>query len=202
MGRPWIIGLTGGIGSGKTTCAKVFELLGAPVYYADDRAKALYTEDDNLRQDVVALLGPESYSGNQLQRAYVGSKVFEDPSLLQKLETLVHPRVKLDFDRWLASNGDTEYVLREAAILIESGSYKDCDRIICVVANEKERIRRVMKRDATDETSVRKRLSQQLSDEDRLRYADFKIETDSDQSIIQEIERIHASILKSRLLEA
>lgn len=165
-----IIGLTGGIGSGKSTIARVFRSMGTPIYTADDRAKALYTESQDLKTAVTARFGVDVYPNDDFAPAVLASKVFKDQKALADLNALVHPLVKKDFSSWL-KNQDAPYVIREAAILFESGSHLDCHEVITVEANEEERVQRVMKRDGVSEDQVRSRMDKQWSDSERAAMA-------------------------------
>ncbi|MBR9920814.1 MAG: dephospho-CoA kinase [Bacteroidetes bacterium] len=190
------IGLTGGIGSGKTTVARIFSMYGIPVYYADDRAKGLMNEDPVLRKKIRTLLGPEAY-GNEgkLDRQYVASQVFADKAKLQKLESFVHPAVFEDSIRWHEAQ-KSPYTIKEAALLYESNSYKDLDKIIVVEAPDALRIKRVMERDETTEEAVRQRMANQLPQSEKIERADFVIHNNGKQLLIPQIQEIHQQILK------
>jgi dephospho-CoA kinase len=169
-----IIGLTGGIGSGKSTIARVFRSMGTPIYTADDRAKALYTESAELKAAVMDRFGNEVYPDDRFVPAVLAEKVFKDEKALADLNAMVHPLVKGDFSSWIG-NQDAPYIIREAAILFESGSHLDCHEVITVEANEEERIRRVMKRDGVSEEQVRRRMDKQWSDPERAALASHVI---------------------------
>ena len=186
------IGLTGGIGSGKSTVARIFESMGYAIYYADARAKALMTEDSELISGVKALLGQESYSPEgQLNRAFVGKEVFGDDDKLQALNALVHPAVARDYHRWisaLAEQGyDKSFALKEAAILYESGSYKDSDAVIAVYAPKTVRLERVMARDGVDEAAVLARMEKQWPESKKLERADIVIYNDGEHMLIPQV---------------
>ena len=190
------IGLTGGIGSGKSTVARIFEMLQIPVYFADDRGKALMVEDPKLKQGIIELFGPEAYSeAGALDRKIIGSLVFSDKSLLKKLESLVHPVVFEDSMKWHDSQ-NSPYTIKEAALLFESNSYKDLDRIIVVEAPEEIRINRVIKRDQTTPEAVKQRMANQLPQEEKVARADFVIHNDGLQLLIPQVLAIHQAILK------
>lgn len=186
-----VIGLTGGIGSGKSTVARVFAQLGTPVYMADDRAKALYTEDAELKRAVLARFGTSTYAGDVLNRAYLAQQVFGNPAALADLNALVHPRVGADFKRWKAQQ-DFPYLIREAAILFESGSHKDCDAVILVSAPEQMRIARVMKRDGVDADAVQARMARQWTDAQRLPLSSHQLHNDDRALLVPQIEALHA----------
>lgn len=190
------VGITGGIGSGKTTICKLFELLGIPVYYSDDRAKALMTESPALVQQVKALFGAEAYfADGKLHRAYLGGIVFNDPVALKQLNGIVHPAVGQDALDWHMQQ-DAPYTLKEAALLYESGIYRSLDRMITVFAPLPMRIERVMQRDGVDELAVRNRVSKQMLDYDKISLADFVITNNGQQSLIQQVLQIHRQLLE------
>ena len=190
------VGVTGGIGSGKTTVCKVFERLGIPVYSADQRAKDLYVENLEVKERVIDLLGHEAYhSDDSLNKAHLASRVFEDQALLKALNQIIHPAVKKDYEQWLG-NQKSPYVLREAAILIESGAYQSCDKIVVVTAPEEVRIQRVLQRDGTDRKSVKDRIVNQMEDSKRLSFAHFEINNDGNHSLIEQVLAVHKALLK------
>lgn len=188
------VGLTGGIGSGKTTAASIFRQLGVPIYDADFRAKVLMSEDLCLRDSIFALFGSESFDGLKLNKSYVASKVFSDQSLLLQLNDLVHPIVQDDFEKWCLLQ-DAVYVIKEAAIIYESGSFESLDCTILVQAPEDLKIKRVMLRDSMSKLSVESRMKTQWSDEKKISYADFIIVNDEKQSLLTQVLQIHKSIL-------
>lgn len=190
------IGLTGGIGSGKSTVARIFEVLGIPVYYADDRAKQLMVEDPELKAGIVALFGAEAYSQNELNRAHIAHLAFSDPSLLKKLEALVHPAVLADGERWHNAQQGVPYTIKEAALLFESGSYKALDKIIVVTAPLELRIERVMRRNQISRDSVMSRIARQMLEEEKKMLADFVIDNDGSRSLIRQVWEIHRQILQ------
>jgi len=183
------VGLTGGIGSGKSTVARIFESFGIPVYYSDDRAKDLMNNDPVLKQKIITLFGEEAYLVNELNRAHISSIVFSDKNKLAGLNNAVHPVVAYDFEQWCAQQ-NTGFVVKEAAILIESGANKHLDRIVVVSASEEERVRRVMKRDGVGEQQVLARIKNQLSEQDRLKHADYIINNEGDEHLIPQVQQI------------
>ena len=186
-----VIGLTGGIGSGKSTVAKVFESLGICIYYADNRAKDLYVEDPILKTQVIQHFGQESYQNEKLNRKYLSDLVFQNNDKLQLLNSLVHPRVSVDFNNWL-NEQNSPYIIKEAAILFESGSYVDCFKTITVCAPLEERIKRVQHRDNTTIELVKKRLDNQMSDDQRRTLADFEILNYPPHLLTQQVSEMHA----------
>lgn len=191
-----IVGLTGGIGSGKTTIAKLFYKLGVPIYVSDIEAKKLMVTDANLISEIKKLLGDESYNGTELNRTYISKKVFEDKSLLNQLNALVHPAVAKDFVNWKDAQ-KTPYVVKESAILFESGSYKDCDLIITVTAPLEERIRRVMLRDNVTKKQVLHRVMNQLNDEEKIDRSNFIINNLTQEGAEEQVVKIHSQILNN-----
>ena len=170
-----IIGLTGGIGSGKSTVAAIAESMGFPVYYSDIRAKDLVHESDILKSNIIQLLGAESYTAEGIyNRQYVGSRVFQDPALLSQLNALIHPAVALDFENWLGKQNH-EFALKETALLFELGLNANCQKSVLVTADDKIRIKRVMDRDGKTYREVEAVMQKQMPEKDKLRLADFVI---------------------------
>ncbi|MDI9310298.1 MAG: dephospho-CoA kinase [Limnohabitans sp.] len=172
-----IIGLTGGIGSGKTTVAKLFLTEGIPVYFADDEAKKILDQEETISQ-VVNEFGSEILFENKIDRKKIAEIVFKNPEKLKKLNQIIHPLVKKHFDAWVVKNQKHPFLVKEAAILFESGSYKYCDIIVCVVASEEIRIKRVIERDNTTKDAVLERLKNQWSDQQRIEKSDFVIQNE------------------------
>lgn len=190
-----VVGLTGGIGSGKSTIAEFFLEKGIPVYNSDWEAKKLMNENSVIIQKLTALFGSETYIDGYYNSKFVASKVFRNKELLQKLNEIVHPAVFNYFDEWL-KNQTTEFIVKEAAILFESGSYKDCDAVISVIADEKIRLQRVMERDNATENQVRDRIKNQWSDEQRSRLSDFVIPNNWDIIHLKdEFEKVYKELL-------
>jgi dephospho-CoA kinase len=190
------IGLTGGIGSGKTAVADMFSSFGVPVFNADDSAKEQYKKKEVLEQ-VIQLLGTREIldSEGQLIRSKLAAIIFNDPVQLNHINELIHPLVKKEFEKW-RSGFDLPYCIREAAILIESGSYKDCDQIIVVISEMEARIKRVMERDGASRQEVEKRIRAQMSDEERLKYAQFIIQNNGSLAdLYAQVLKIHEQLL-------
>jgi dephospho-CoA kinase len=174
-----IIGLTGGIGSGKTTVAKYMESQGIPVYIADEEAKTIM-ESPTVVQEVTAAFGPEMLTkDNQIDRKLLAQLVFNHPDQLAVLNQIIHPKVKQHFNQWVQSHADAPFVVKEAAILFETGGDKECDIVITVTAPLETRIQRVMERDHTDRESVLQRMKNQWTDEQRLAKSHYSILTNS-----------------------
>ncbi len=189
------VGLTGGIGSGKSTVAKMFQNLGVPVYIADKEAKELM-HTPAVIQKVSKLLGDSSYVEGILNRPYIASRVFEDKELLGKLNAIVHPVVKKHFKEWMKEQ-EGVYVIKEAAILFENGGYKDCDKTILVTAPESLRINRVMQRDAVLEEEVKSRIKNQWPDSKKVKLADEIIKNSKGiEELKLQVGEIHSKLLK------
>ena len=189
------IGLTGGIGSGKTTVAQVFEKLGVPVFYADLETKKCMQSDVVLIKQLKATFGNNIYVDRMLQKDRLASIIFNDDSALQTINRLVHPAMQRVFDEWCSSQ-NASYVLKEAAILFESGSDKVLDKIVCVSAPDDLRKQRVMKRDGIKESQVSERMSKQWEQSRKIELAHFHILNDEKQLIIPQILEIHSLLLK------
>lgn len=191
------IGLTGGIGSGKSFIARIFESLDIPVYYADTEAKRLMLKNKLLKNKIKDLLGIEAYHRNgRPNRAYIAGKIFNDSKLLKKMNGLVHPAVRKDFEIW-SENQNSPYVIEESALLFEIKSQQQFDKIVLVIADVEERIRRVIKRDKTTRDSVLLRMKKQLKDEKKIPLADFVIDNSGNKSILRQVYKIHKKILKN-----
>jgi len=191
-----IVGLTGGIGSGKSTIAKWFIEKGIPVYDSDSEAKRLMNENSRIREQLLVLFGEGAYLNGELNRKFIASKVFEDKDLLEQLNQAVHPVVREDFRNW-AQNQAAPFVLQAAAILFESGAYKDCDYIISVVSEEELRIGRVMQRDSVPREQALNRIQNQWTDELRIVNSDFIIRNNSSlENLKSEFEKIYMKLLK------
>lgn len=184
-----IIGLTGGIGSGKTTVAKQFIEAGIPVYIADQEAKKLLHQPEIISQ-IEATFGDSVLEDNQISRAKLAQVVFNHPEKLALLNSIIHPAVKKHFQQWFNAHQTFSFVVREAAILFESGTYHDCDYIISVIAPIEERISRVMQRDQVDRTAVLARINNQWTDEQRIAKSDFVIENVTPENTERQVKEI------------
>ena len=185
-----VVGLTGGIGSGKSTIAKAFAALGIAVFNSDEQAKALIATDAQVKKRIIAAFGEEAYHNGEYNRAYIAQIVFNNSEKLAILNGIVHPALAEYFKQW-AKAQTSPYVLKEAAILFESGSYKDCDYIITVTAPEEVRIARVMARDHCTEAQVRARMAQQWSDAQRIALSNAVIENIDLEKAKKEVRRIN-----------
>lgn len=188
-----LIGLTGGIGSGKTTVAGMFESLGVPVYKSDDKAKELMITSEEMIAEIIALLGDEAYIAGELNRPYIALKVFSDKTFLDRLNAIVHPVVREDFHQW-ASEQNTPYVIQEAAILFENDAYQKFDRMILVTAPKRLRLERVMQRDQVAEDNIIARMNHQWEDEKKIPLADFVIENIDLSRTVSQVKKIHKKL--------
>ncbi len=189
-----VIGLTGGIGSGKTTIAKMFESLNIPVYYADIEAKKLMNTSNNIKIKLIDLFGDETFIDESLNRSYIANIVFKDKEKLQKLNAIVHPEVERHFHNWI-KNQNSKYVIQENAIIFENENQSKFDKMITVTASKDLRVNRVMQRDAVSESMVLDRMKNQLKDSYKINNSDFVIyNTDLKQSKDQ-VLKIHQDLI-------
>jgi dephospho-CoA kinase len=184
------VGITGGIGSGKSTICGIFQTLGIPVYFADAEAKELYDKDEELKLSIKIHFGETVYSNEKFDRKKMAEIVFQDENKLKLLNQLVHPRIKLLGEKWFESQ-KTNYAIKEAALLIESGNYKQLDKIILVKSPLALRQKRIMHRDFMSIDEVNRRIEKQSSDEEKEKYADYIINNDEEQALIPQVLRIH-----------
>jgi dephospho-CoA kinase len=195
---PLQIGITGGIGSGKSIVCKIFSCLGAPVYDADSRAKSIMTTDGILRGQIKKEFGDLAYlSDESLDRAYLSRVIFENQEKRNLLNQMVHPRVAADTERWLDQNKEASYVVREAALLIESGAYQNVDKVILVTAPEELRIKQVLARDPHRlREEIRKIIATQMPEEEKKKVADVVVYNDETQLLVPQILQLHNQFLK------
>jgi len=190
--RPIQIGITGGIGAGKSTICQIFKTLGVPVYNADDRAKWLMNNDEDLKEDIVAEFTEKAYNDDGLDREYLAANVFHDQRKLNMLNNLVHPMVAYDYHEWVMSHQETPYMIKEAALMFEGGSFRELDKTIVVTAPEELRIDRVLKRDPQrDETQVKEIISKQMPVADAVDRADFVLLNDGSSLILPKVLELH-----------
>lgn len=194
------IGITGGIGSGKSTACRIFETLGIPVYDADTQAKKIMITDMAVKSQIRDLLGKDAYYRNgKLNKEFVSSKIFSNKYLLEGISQIVHPAVNNESLRWMEVHKLDKmipYVIKEAALLIESGSYKALDKLIVVTCPEDIRIQRVMERDKLTYEEVKRKVDVQMPEAEKLRFADFIIVNDGIMSLIQQVRTIHMQLTK------
>jgi len=185
------VGLTGGIGSGKSFVATVFSALGIPVYDSDKEAKKLYFQDD-VKLSMINEFGQEVYlSSGEINKPFLSKLIFHDKKELEKVNQIIHPRVKEHFLNWLKEHDKASYVIKEAAILFESGAYKQTNKVIAVVAPEDLRVQRVMQRDGIDEALVKKKIANQMQQSELMERSDFVIVNDEKQPLLSQIIKIH-----------
>ena len=197
MKKPIQIGITGGIGTGKSIVCKIFKVLKVPTYDADSRAKAVMTTDGILVEAIRKEFGTLSYKANgDLNREFLSKEVFADEAKLKTLNALVHPRVAADYDAWLSKQIGQPYVLKEAALLFESGSYMAMDKVLVVSSPIDFRIQRILSRDAhRNEGQVRSIMSNQLAEEEKERRADYRIKNDEKHSVLEQALQLHQQFL-------
>jgi dephospho-CoA kinase len=193
------IGITGGIGSGKTTVCRIFEICGIPVFYADAAAKHVMHTDAILVAAISEKFGKEAYSSSKLNRKYLADIVFNNEKELALLNSLVHPAVFRAFDSWIESHQQAPYVIKEAALLFESGSYKSCDYTVLVKSTTELRIRRVMQRDKVQQNDVESRMNKQFSDDEKAAQADYVITNDEKDLLIPQVTNLHNNFLAKAL---
>ena len=190
------IGLTGGIGSGKTVVARIFELLGIPVYYADAAAKTIMNEDESLKALIIEHFGKAAYTDGTLNRAYISSIVFQNKEKLALLNSLVHPATIRAAEKWMQQQ-QTAYAIKEAALIFESGSQNGLDLVIGVYAPKSLRILRTMQRDTISRDEVLKRMSNQVNEELKMKLCDFVIYNNEQQLLIPQVIALHEKLLKT-----
>lgn len=191
------VGITGGIGSGKSTIATMFEVLGIPVYYADGAAKKLMNEDVFLKEQLTAAFGKEIYQHGMLDRSYLSGLVFNNPEKLALLNSIVHPATIADAENWMQLQ-HSAYAIKEAAILFESGANKYVDKVIGVYAPAALRISRVMQRDNSTEEAVMARMNKQMEEEKKIKLCDYVITNDEQELVIPQVLKIHEALLKQK----
>ena len=190
------IGVTGGIGSGKTTVAHIFEVLGIPVYYADDAAKRLMNEDENLKKKIIENFGEESYVDGKLNRSHLASIVFSNPEKTAIINSIVHPITIADAKLWMQKQ-TTPYAIKEAALIFVSKAEKELDLVIGVYSPLPLRIQRIMQRDNIDESAVMDRMQKQMNEEEKMKLCDFLIENNEKDLLITQVIAIHEQLLEN-----
>jgi dephospho-CoA kinase len=188
------VGITGGIGSGKSTVAKVFEVLGIPVYYADEAGRRLTNENADLQLKIKALFGEAAYANNQLNRKYIADIVFASPEKLALLNSIIHPATFADAEQWM-HNQTTAYAIKEAAIIFESGAQEYLDYVIGVYAPTPLRIQRTMQRDNISREEVMARMDKQMDEVIKMKLCDFVIKNDEQELLIPQVIALHQHLL-------
>lgn len=199
MELPLLIGVTGGIGSGKSMVCRLFECLDIPVYYADSRAKWLTNHDPEIRENVIALLGPEAYDGEGLYNTrFVASRVFNNEPLLKALNAIIHPAVLRDTKQWVARHAGSPYVVKEAAIMARAGQSNAVDYVVAVEAPVELRIQRILERDKRTEQEIRAIIGRQASEESRREIADYIVKNDNASELIPQVLHLHGIFSKGK----
>lgn len=189
-----VVGLTGGIGTGKSTVAKLFEVMGVPVYDSDQRAKDLYFVPE-VKQKVIELLGKEAYSADgQLNREFISKSIFSNSNLLSKINSIIHPAVEQDFKGFIDRNSAHKFIIKETALLFETGIYKKVDKIILVMAALEIRLKRVKERDGLKEEEILKRISHQMPDEEKSPISDFVISNNESDALIPQVLAVYEKL--------
>ena len=191
-----VVGLTGGMGSGKTTVANYFKELDIPIYIADDAAKALMNTNAEVKSKVLSLFGDLAYRNNEIDRKYIAGQVFNDQQKLQQLNNIIHPAVFLDFQNW-KNKQKSPYVIYEAAILFETGGNKKCDLVILVTAPLEERIKRLQARDGSSVEEIEARIQYQWSDNEKRKLADFEIINSNLPATKEQVRNIHKFLINT-----
>jgi len=189
------IGLTGGIGSGKSTVAKIFEVLGIPVYYADEAARRIMNENEGLKAQIIAAFGTQSYANGALNRAYLAAEVFNDKEKLERLNALVHPVTIADSNQWMARQ-TTPYAIKEAALIFESGTQRYLDYVIGVSSPMPLRILRATRRDHSTKEKVETVINRQLDESIKMKLCNFVIVNDEQQPVLPQVMDLHRKLLE------
>jgi dephospho-CoA kinase len=190
------VGVTGGMGSGKTTVCKIFEVLGVPVYYADTRAKEIINTNAEIKKEIIGLLGDVYLPDGTIDRKRVATIVFNFPELLEQYNAIVHPAVIEDAAKWMRKHHQHDYAIKEAALLFEAGTDKQLDYIICVTAPEPVRIERIMSLDHISDEEVRARMASQIPEEEKVKRSDFVIYNTGDTPLIPQVMKIHEKLIQ------
>jgi dephospho-CoA kinase len=191
------LGITGGIGSGKSTVCDIFAHMGIPVYHADERAKWLVSNEPALQQQIISSFGERSFEGGVYNRAYIASLVFNDKEKLGKLNSIIHPAVLKDWKDFYEQYQSLPYVVKEAAIMLEAGGRDSVDKIALVYSPLELRIKRLMERDGLDHSAIEARINSQMPEEEKKKLADYIIYNDDEHSLIEQVYKIHQLMLNS-----
>lgn len=190
-----IVGLTGGIGSGKTTIANQFKDLGIPVYIADEEAKKLMQKSKVIMRKLIQLFGSEAYVNKELNKPFIANIIFNDKRYLEKMNAIIHPRVAKHFKKWMLKQ-TAPYVIKEVAILFENGGHKHCDYVITVTAPIELRLKRLLKRDQTTKRKIKAIMKNQWNDEEKIKLSDFVIDNTTLEVAKKQVLKTHQQILK------
>lgn len=195
-----IIGLTGGIGSGKSTVADMFSNLGVPVYKSDDEAKKIMESSEEVKNGIIEIFGRTAFKDHKLNKSFISDQVFQNKDVLKKLNAIVHPAVRNHFLSWI-KNQDAPYVIQEAAIIFENGKEAFYDAIILVVASLNARLKRVMKRDGISKSQIMMRIDNQWPDERKIPLSDFVIDNKARSNTLKKVQEIHLALLDNSAAE-
>lgn len=191
------VGITGGIGAGKSTISQIFKVLGIPVYQADEHAKRLMNQDEGLKDSIKNEFGAQAYIHGEVNRDYLAGTVFNDPERLEKLNAIVHPVVQKDFEKWVSDHDHYQYLMKEAALLFETGSYKSLDRTIMISASESIRINRVLERDLfRTREEIEHIMARQMPENDKKKLAHYIIRNDENSLVLPQVLKIHKKLLE------
>jgi dephospho-CoA kinase len=195
---PLQVGVTGGIGSGKSMVCRLFACLGIPVYDADSKAKLITTTNPEIRQKITGLLGENAYlPDGSYNRAYVSSKVFKDSELLTSLNAIIHPAVLRDTEQWVNNHIGFPYVIKEAALMNKAGQGNSLDFVVVVDAPAELRVKRILERDKRAESEIKAIIARQVSDADRKQIADFLVHNDQNSALIPQVLELHARFIST-----
>lgn len=192
------IGLTGGIGSGKTTVAKIFEVFGVPVYYADEASKKLMNEYEPLKKNIKDFFGADSYTNGTLNKDYISKKIYDNPGNLQQLNAMVHPETLRDANEWMEVQ-TFPYLIKEAAILFEAGAYKFLDKVIGVSTPINLRIKYLQKRNSFTVEDIMKRINMQMNEEEKMKRCDYIIYNNEMQLLIPQVLKLHEKFIQNSI---
>lgn len=193
--KPKLIGITGGIGAGKSTVSTICKHLGFKVYNSDQRAKEIVSEDSIIKKKIISFFGNNIYKNGVLDRKFLSHKIFNDKSSLQQINSIIHPAVKKDFNSWVINNSNEKILFKESALLFESGAYKELDKIILIVSDKNLRVSRVLNRDQNrSKKEIESIIDKQIDEVDAIKYADIVIDNNHKKmllpSVIKEIEKL------------
>jgi len=193
--KPKLIGITGGIGAGKSTVSTICKHLGFKVYNSDQRAKEIVSEDSIIKKKLISFFGNNIYKNGVLDRKFLSDKIFNDKSSLQQINSIIHPAVKKDFNSWVINNSNEKILFKESALLLESGAYKELDKIILIVSDKNLRVSRVLNRDQKrSKKEIESIIDKQINESEAIKYADIVIDNNHKKmllpSVIREIEKL------------
>lgn len=193
--KPKLIGITGGIGAGKSTVSTICKHLGFKVYNSDQRAKEIVSEDSIIKKKLISFFGNNIYKNGVLDRKFLSDKIFNDKSSLEQINSIIHPAVKKDFNSWVINNSNEKILFKESALLLESGAYKELDKIILIVSDKNLRVSRVLNRDQKrSKKEIESIIDKQINEAEAIKFADIVIDNNHKRmllpSVIREIEKL------------